>query len=168
LDKIPPEGISFFNCKTDVLQNGTSNIQNIVLKKIFTVTTNEKLNQTISSFYHDIYSSLCFSMNLFSPCFLGGMDSFITFKGDNLIEIGICGMSIVSKSEEEEEENKLKSFNIPQLLPNNLPTPSPRVKKTPSDFLFEMEGIDFKNDSGTVLENKLTEDEYDYVRSLIL
>eukprot|EP01080_Neovahlkampfia_damariscottae_P012301 gene12301-5884_t len=159
LDKIAPEGISFFNCHSDVLKNTTSNLQNIILKKIFTIKSSDKLNQTISSFYHDIYSSLCFSMNLFSPCTLNGIHTETSFKGDNLLEISISGMSLVTSdsepSDESEDEEKLKSLNIPQLLPSDLPTPSPRIKKTP-ELMFELDGIELpnKDDFGFVTKHE--------------
>ena len=146
-------GISFFHCHTDVLQNTTSNLQNIILKKIFTIKSNDKLNQTISSFYHDIYASLCFSMNLFSPCTLNGIHTETQFKSDNMVEITISGMSLVTTEDvdsDDDSEEKLKSLNIPQLLPTNLPTPSPRVRKTP-ELMFEIDGEELNKQDEFVL-----------------
>ena len=139
LDPTPP--LEVFLCNTEFppgLKCEMSTVQMIsCLRRVHWADSISflRLNQQFASVFHDLYASLSFKAQDFSPCCISGVRLFVSLPSDNTIELG-CTASILMLDEDyewskfEQKFEKMHDSLTPFLLPPGLKNPFAKQKST--------------------------------------
>lgn len=123
IDPMPPQDCLLINTELPPMKDDRifSNIQLVsVLKRARLKIPNgnhdeNDMNEVISEVFHDIYSSLCFSLRNMYPCCLAGLQTHISIPHDNNVEILVTAMALNLKRKR--PMDVLYHSSTPLLLP---------------------------------------------------